>query len=92
MVLPEPIVRTAVVNFIVASSWKGSGGFSVNADVQIEESDRRGAERLIRYCANPVFSGEKLTLLSAKAEIPDSIRFEYDVSKHSQKAKQSLAI
>lgn len=30
-------------------SWKGSGGFSVNADVAIEESNRRGAERLIRY-------------------------------------------
>ncbi len=28
-------------------SWKGSGGFSVNADVAIEESNRRGAERLI---------------------------------------------
>jgi hypothetical protein len=64
--------------------WKGSGGFSVNADVHIEDDDRRGAERLIRYCARPAFSGEKLKLLSEKAETADSTRLQYDVNKGSQ--------
>ncbi len=67
-------------------SWKGSGGFSVNADVHIEGSDCRGAERLIRYCARTAFSGEKLTLLSEKAETADSTRLQYDV-QYSQNRK-----
>ena len=73
-------------------SWKGSGGFSVNADVHIEESNRRGAERLIRYCARPAFSGEKLRLISEKAETADSTRLQYDVSKPSQKAEPPLIL
>ena len=28
-------------------SWKGNGGFSVNADVRIESRDTKGAERLV---------------------------------------------
>ena len=71
---------------------KGNGGFSVNADVQIEEHNRRGAERLIRYCARPAFSGEKLRLISEKAETADSTRLQYDVSKPSQKAESPLTL
>jgi len=73
-------------------SWKGNGGFSVNADVQIEEHNRRGAERLIRYCARPAFSGEKLTLISEKAESADITRLQYDVSKPSQKTESPLTL
>ncbi|MBF8262671.1 MAG: family transposase [Parachlamydiales bacterium] len=40
-------------------SWD-HGGFSLNANVRIEAQDRAGLERLIRYCARPVFSGERL--------------------------------
>ena len=73
-------------------SWKGNGGFSVNADVAFEESDRRGAERLMRYCARPAFSGERLRLISEKAETADSTRLQYDVSKPSQKAGPPLIL
>ncbi len=73
-------------------SWKGSGGFSVNADVHIEGNDCRGAERLIRYCARPAFSGEKLTLISKKAETADSTRLQYDVNKASQKTEPPLIL
>jgi hypothetical protein len=45
------------------TSWKGNGGFSVNADVPIDGEDHKGAARLIRYCARPAFSEEKLVLL-----------------------------
>lgn len=71
---------------------EGTGGFSVNADVQIEENDRRGAERLIQYCARPAFSGEKLKLLSVKADRADSTRLQYDVNKGSQKKELPLIL
>ena len=39
--------------------WENSG-FSLNANVRIEAHDREGLERLIRYCARPVFASERL--------------------------------
>lgn len=39
--------------------WEHSG-FSLHADVRIEAKDRKGLERLLRYCARPVFSSERL--------------------------------
>ncbi len=41
-------------------SWRGSGGFSIDASVRIEGDDRPGVERLIRYCARPPFALERL--------------------------------
>ena len=73
-------------------SWKDSGGFSVNADLAIEESNRPGAERVIRYCARPAFSGEKFRLISEKAETADMTRLQYEVSKPSQKAESPLIL
>jgi hypothetical protein len=32
-------------------SWDHGGGFSLDASVRIEATDRDGLERLIRYCA-----------------------------------------
>jgi hypothetical protein len=32
-------------------TWRGTGGFSVDASVRIERKDRAGLERLVRYCA-----------------------------------------
>ena len=32
-------------------TWRGTGGFSVDASVRIEGEDRAGLERLVRYCA-----------------------------------------
>lgn len=37
-------------------TWRHSGGFSVNADVGIDAENRRGLERLLRYCARPAFA------------------------------------
>ena len=45
--------------------WE-NGGFSLNANVRIEAEDRDGLERLIRYCARPVFSGERLGMVGDK--------------------------
>lgn len=40
--------------------WEHGGGFSVDASVCIEGTDRRGLERLLRYCARPPFALEHL--------------------------------
>jgi hypothetical protein len=40
--------------------WSHAGGFSVDASVLIEARDRRGLERLLRYCARPVLALERL--------------------------------
>ena len=40
--------------------WDHSGGFSLDAGVRIEAEDRPGLERLLRYCARPVFALERL--------------------------------
>lgn len=36
------------------------GGFSLHGEVRIDASDREGQEKLLRYCARPVFSQERL--------------------------------
>jgi hypothetical protein len=41
-------------------TWRGSGGFSIDASVRIEGDDRGGIERLLRYCARPPFALERL--------------------------------
>ena len=38
------------------------GGFSIDGSVMIRASDRKGLEKLIRYCARPAFSDERLTI------------------------------
>jgi len=40
------------------------GGFSVDGSVQVHKNDREGLERLLRYCARPAFSLEKLEKVS----------------------------
>ena len=49
-------------------NWE-NGGFSLNANVRIEAHDREGLERLIRYCARPVFASERLDIAG------DSLRY-----------------
>ena len=44
--------------------WQGGGGFSVDGSVNIHKNDRKGLERLLRYCARPMFASERLTKLS----------------------------
>jgi hypothetical protein len=40
-------------------SWNTSG-FSLDASVLIDAQDREGLERLIRYCARPIFASSRL--------------------------------
>ena len=40
--------------------WRNYGGFSIDASVRIHENDRAGLERLLRYCARPPFSMNRL--------------------------------
>lgn len=40
--------------------WDPSGGFSLHAEVWVPAGDRAGLERLIRYCARPIFAGARL--------------------------------
>jgi hypothetical protein len=46
-------------------SWEHGGGFSLDASVCIQDTDRAGLERLLRYCARPPFALEHLHLLDA---------------------------
>jgi hypothetical protein len=46
------------------AGWHHGGGFSLDAAVRIEGSDRAGLERLLRYCARPAFALERLEQLS----------------------------
>ncbi|MGI9336517.1 MAG: transposase [Gammaproteobacteria bacterium] len=41
--------------------WCHAGGFSLDASVCVEAHDRAGLERLLRYCARPAFSLERLS-------------------------------
>ena len=41
-------------------AWDHGGGFSLDASVRIEADDRKGLERLLRYCARPPFAGDRL--------------------------------
>ena len=45
--------------------WPHGGGFSLDASVGIAGADRRGRERLLRYCARPPFAGERLEWIDA---------------------------
>ena len=49
-------------------AWAHGGGFSVNAAVRIEATDRPGLQRLLRYCALPPFALERLQQRDAGKE------------------------
>ena len=48
--------------------WDHGGGFSLDANVRIEATDRSGLERLIRYCARPPFALERLHLVGGRSD------------------------
>ena len=50
-------------------TWRGTGGFSIDASVRIEGHDRPGVERLVRYCARPPFALERLHALDGNASL-----------------------
>ncbi len=47
-------------------SWEHGGGFSLDASVYIQDTDRAGLERLLRYCARPPFALAHLHPLDAE--------------------------
>ena len=56
-------------------SWEHGGGFSLYASARIEENDREGLERLLRYCARPSFALERIEEVDSETIIyhsPDS--------------------
>jgi hypothetical protein len=52
--------------------WEHGGGFSLDASVRIEATDRDGLERLIRYCARGPFALDRLHLVGGRS---DQIRY-----------------
>ena len=69
--------------------WENSG-FSLNANLRIEAHDREGLERLIRYCARPVFASERLdrALESLRYTLPQRLKVTGSPAK-SQKDNAS---
>lgn len=53
-------------------TWQASGGFSIDASVRIEGHDRRGIERLVRYCARPPFALHRLHAVEGNASLRSS--------------------
>jgi hypothetical protein len=49
-------------------TWHHGGGFSLDASVRIEATDRTGLERLIRYCARPPFALDRLHLVGGRSD------------------------
>jgi hypothetical protein len=49
-------------------TWDHGGGFSLDASVRIEATDRAGLERLIRYCARPPFALDRLHLVGNRSD------------------------
>ena len=49
--------------------WGHRGGFSVHAGVRVAAQDRAGRERLLRYCARPMFAGERLVWAGGGAQV-----------------------
>ena len=49
-------------------AWDHGGGFSLDASVRIEATDRAGLERLIRYCARPPFALDRLHLIDGRSD------------------------
>ncbi len=58
-------------------SWEHGGGFSLDARVRIEANDRSGLERLLRYCAPPVFALERLRQIDAEHLVYESIKSDH---------------
>ncbi len=53
----------------VMQGWGHSGGFSVNAGERVAAQDSAGRERLLRYCARPMFAAERLVWAGEGAQV-----------------------
>ena len=57
------LVRHGILDSLDADDmlqWDHGGGFSLHGAVRIDEWDRLGQEKLLRYCARPAFALERL--------------------------------
>lgn len=66
--------------------WNHGGGFSVHADVQIPAFDKAGRERLLRYCARPLFAGERLRWIA------NGEKLHYQLNKPNAEGKTALIL
>lgn len=55
-------------------AWNHAGGFSLDASVRVEADDRPGLERLLRYCARPVFALERLREIDPEHLVYESVK------------------
>jgi hypothetical protein len=67
-------------------AWDHGGGFSLNAEVWVPSWDWAGLERLVRYCARPIFAGERLAWLE-----PDQ-RLTYQLPKPRPDGRTALQL
>jgi hypothetical protein len=65
--------------------WQHGGGFSLDATVRIAANDRRGLERLLRYCARPPFAAERI-------EERDRYRLIYHLPKPGPDGRTQLVL
>jgi hypothetical protein len=65
-------------------AWENSG-FSLDAAVRVGAYDRAGVERLLRFCARPPFSLERLELLDAE-------RADYQLPKRQRNRVTALTL
>ena len=70
---PEAEIHRGLIAAIQTAAFSEHGaGFSLDADVPIEASDRQGLERLVRYCARPAFALERLWQIDAQHLVYES--------------------
>ena len=58
----------------VMAKREHGGGFPVDAKVRIEAHERDGLERLLRYCARPVFALERLREIHAEHLVYERVK------------------
>jgi hypothetical protein len=59
------MVRRDLIDEQVAvdmDAWHHHAGFSLDASVRVERDDRMALERLVRYCARPMFAQSRLSM------------------------------
>ena len=68
-------------------NWNHQGGFSIDASVKINGNDRAGLERLLKYCARPIFFMNRLSWLNKKQE-----KLIYQLSKPSPNGNTTIIL
>ena len=67
----------------VMQGWGHSGDFSVHADVRIASHGLAGRERLLRYCARPLFAGEQLVRVTGGEDMRYRLAWPALLVRHS---------